>query len=169
MTGSVSTLPQFRVPDDLVEVDQWVLWRHESRTKIPYTTAGRRASSTDPATWCSYEEARAAWYLNATAEESSVCDLHREGALRQQRVGAARHLVEDLHIENQLKFGVHLDTEVAKQNAKEIFSECPLQGKAKGGNVLFEVLAVDERPYVLAFPSDQQRQLYAVRKPSEGR
>lgn len=64
MTGSVSTLPQLRVPDDLVEVDQWVLWRNENRTKIPYTAAGRRASSTDPATWCSYEEALAAWHRN---------------------------------------------------------------------------------------------------------
>src|ERR1700722_17418216 len=38
------------IPDDLTELDQWVLWRRETvngrQTKVPYTVGGRRASST---------------------------------------------------------------------------------------------------------------------------
>src|SRR5439155_23205258 len=49
------------VPDSLIECDQWGLWRYESRdgkpTKVPYTTRGRRASSTDPADWTDLEAA----------------------------------------------------------------------------------------------------------------
>ena len=52
------------IPRELRERRQWVLWRYEERdgkpTKVPYTARGRRASSTDPATWTSFEEARAA-------------------------------------------------------------------------------------------------------------
>lgn len=59
-TTPVSTA-DFCVPDDLTEVDQWLLWRRERETKVPYATTGRRASSTDPATWCSYDEAMEAW------------------------------------------------------------------------------------------------------------
>jgi primase-polymerase (primpol)-like protein len=51
----------FRVPDDLSEVDQWLLWRRERETKVPYSATGRRASSTDPATWCSYNDALEVW------------------------------------------------------------------------------------------------------------
>lgn len=62
MTGSVpGSIPEFRVPDDLTERDQWLLWRCERETKVPYSTTGRRASSTDPATWCSYDEALEVW------------------------------------------------------------------------------------------------------------
>jgi len=47
------------VPDDISERDQWVLWRYENRnggtTKVPYQLGGRRASSTDPSTWSSFE------------------------------------------------------------------------------------------------------------------
>jgi predicted P-loop ATPase len=49
------------VPDSLTELDQWVLWRYITRdgktTKVPYAATGRAASSTDPATWCSFERA----------------------------------------------------------------------------------------------------------------
>src|SRR5439155_25689000 len=45
----------------------WVLWRAESRgegkpTKVPYCVAdpGRRASSTDPETWATFDDAREA-------------------------------------------------------------------------------------------------------------
>lgn len=44
-----------RVPRELVERDRWV---RRSRKKVPLTTAGRAASSTDSRTWCSYREAR---------------------------------------------------------------------------------------------------------------
>jgi len=44
------------VPDDLSELAQWVLWRRENDTKVPYRTNGRRASSTDPTHWGEYAE-----------------------------------------------------------------------------------------------------------------
>ena len=41
---------------------RWVAWRYEERagslTKVPYQTATRRASSTDPSTWLTYAEAQ---------------------------------------------------------------------------------------------------------------
>jgi Primase C terminal 1 (PriCT-1) len=52
----------FRVPDDLSEYDQWVLWRYEARqgkrTKVPYQVNGKPASSTNRCTWTTFEEAR---------------------------------------------------------------------------------------------------------------
>ena len=48
-------------PDSLTERDQWVVWRYEERngssTKVPYQINGSLASSTDPKTWCSFDEA----------------------------------------------------------------------------------------------------------------
>jgi Primase C terminal 1 (PriCT-1) len=49
------------IPDDLTELDQWVLWRHERETKVPYQTNGHPASSTDPSTWSSFETAIDTW------------------------------------------------------------------------------------------------------------
>jgi hypothetical protein len=53
------------VPDDLAERDQWVLWRYEERngraTKVPYQVDRRRASSTDPSTWASFEAVTNEW------------------------------------------------------------------------------------------------------------
>ena len=51
--------PRFdQIPQALRDVPRWVCWRHEARkageggTKIPFDArTGRRASSTDPATW----------------------------------------------------------------------------------------------------------------------
>lgn len=49
------------IPPELQSRDQWVLWKIETRdgkdTKIPYQTNGRKASSTDQATWCSFTDA----------------------------------------------------------------------------------------------------------------
>jgi len=43
----------------LTAFDQWVVWRYEDRqgkaTKVPFQPDGRRASSTDPRTWRSFE------------------------------------------------------------------------------------------------------------------
>jgi len=61
MKSTVSEVATFCVPDNLAEWDQWLLWRRERETKVPYSANGRRASSTDPATWCSYEEALEVW------------------------------------------------------------------------------------------------------------
>ena len=54
-----------RIPEELRERPQWVVWRREERdgkpTKIPYQARVRaRASTTDPATWSSYQDASAA-------------------------------------------------------------------------------------------------------------
>jgi putative DNA primase/helicase len=61
-----SRIPRFQVPDDLVERDQWVLWRYEDMkgkpTKVPYQLSGKRAGTTDIRTWTIFEEARAAWF-----------------------------------------------------------------------------------------------------------
>jgi hypothetical protein len=52
------------IPVELCERDQWVLWRYETvrdrETKVPYTVRGRRASSTSPQTWASYDDVIAA-------------------------------------------------------------------------------------------------------------
>jgi hypothetical protein len=65
--GAVLTLPisDFRVPDDLTERDQWLLWRYETRhgtsTKVPYQVSGKLASSTGPRTWNSFEAVFNTW------------------------------------------------------------------------------------------------------------
>lgn len=51
-----------RIPAEMKQVPQWVLWRLEKDrtgrlTKIPYRPNERRASSTDPETWTSFAEA----------------------------------------------------------------------------------------------------------------
>lgn len=49
------------IPQELKNIKAWVVWKlekkNESETKIPYQLNGQRASSTDPNTWTSYEEA----------------------------------------------------------------------------------------------------------------
>jgi len=56
---------EFRVPDDLTERDQWVLWRYESRngkpTKVPYQVNGNRAKSDDSQTWNTFAAIVEAW------------------------------------------------------------------------------------------------------------
>ena len=59
------------VPADLKFIPRWVLWRTEAvkgkgkgkgkLTKVPYQANGLRAQSTGAATWCSFDEARAAY------------------------------------------------------------------------------------------------------------
>lgn len=55
-------------PRELQALDQWVVWRYETRqgqdkpTKVPYNPAtGARADSTEPATWASFGQACAAF------------------------------------------------------------------------------------------------------------
>ena len=56
-------IPQ-NIPEELKQLRRWVLWKHEQRngrlTKIPKTTAGRNASSTDSDTWIGFEAAMTA-------------------------------------------------------------------------------------------------------------
>ncbi len=55
--------PPGRIPAELTAARQWVCWRRELRggkpTKIPYIadTGNRKASSTDPATWRTFDDA----------------------------------------------------------------------------------------------------------------
>jgi putative DNA primase/helicase len=54
------------IPEELTELEQWVCWRYEERdaklTKVPYTPGTlRRASSTDPSTWTTFEVATQAY------------------------------------------------------------------------------------------------------------
>ena len=65
MTDYIERLRQ-SLPPELLELDQWVLWKFESRggkqTKLPYNALTRgMASSTNPATWASFESAAAAY------------------------------------------------------------------------------------------------------------
>jgi len=62
----VITAATIRVPDSLTELGQWIVWRYEQRddgkpTKVPYQVNGNRASSTDPKTWCSFDDALKIW------------------------------------------------------------------------------------------------------------
>ena len=59
-----------QIPQDLRDVPQWVLWRAEEATdkhgvtkttKVPYSTGGTRASSTDPAQWSPFEKCKDAY------------------------------------------------------------------------------------------------------------
>lgn len=54
------------IPAELQSHQRWVTWKLETRsgdkpTKIPYSTRGHRASSTNPAHWSSFGDALAAW------------------------------------------------------------------------------------------------------------
>jgi primase-polymerase (primpol)-like protein len=53
-----------RIPEELRKLKQWIIWRREDRdgepTKVPYTTMGYRASSTNPDHWSTFEAALAA-------------------------------------------------------------------------------------------------------------
>ena len=55
-----------QIPAELIQFDQWVVWRLQSRggkpTKVPYgPCTGRRASVTEPNTWASFDEAVGAY------------------------------------------------------------------------------------------------------------
>ena len=49
------------VPEELQKLNQWVLWktvvRSGTATKMPWSTCGTAASTTDPSTWTSYDNA----------------------------------------------------------------------------------------------------------------
>lgn len=53
------------VPDDLKELDQAVLWKYATRdgstTKVPYQINGKPASTTDPATWGTFDDVQAVY------------------------------------------------------------------------------------------------------------
>src|SRR5437870_5454332 len=68
--------PEFAsIPEELTVRPQWVAWQYEERggktTKVPYNAvSGRRAKSTDPETWATFEQAVA--FLKANDWVSGV-------------------------------------------------------------------------------------------------
>ncbi len=52
--------PLDNFPDEITALPQWVLWERVGGKKLPLQINGRRASSTDPTTWSTFGEARAA-------------------------------------------------------------------------------------------------------------
>jgi hypothetical protein len=66
VNAAAQVAEDFRLPDSLTELDQWVLWRAEHDTKVPYSVSGRKASSTDSQTWSTYETAFAGLRANPT-------------------------------------------------------------------------------------------------------
>lgn len=59
---SVAQIDQFvALPDDLTELPQWGMWRDEDGKKVPYQGNGRRASSSDPRTWATFEQVIETW------------------------------------------------------------------------------------------------------------
>lgn len=98
------------IPAELRRLDQWVLWKYVTRdgktTKVPYRTDGRRADTTDPATWTTYRRARAAargggfdglGYVFALDDPYTGIDLD---GCRKRKTGKvsrwAQRIVEDL-------------------------------------------------------------------------
>lgn len=51
----MTTIQFNAIPDELRSLNQWVVWKAENNTKIPYQPSGAHASSTDPSTWTTYE------------------------------------------------------------------------------------------------------------------
>jgi len=53
------------LPDDLTNLNQWVLWRFENRggkpTKVPYQVNGARAKTETADTWNSYVAVLTSW------------------------------------------------------------------------------------------------------------
>jgi len=52
--------PWQRIPQELRDLAQWVVWRYEKRgdkqTKVPYNPSGKHAKSSDPATWATFDQ-----------------------------------------------------------------------------------------------------------------
>jgi putative DNA primase/helicase len=60
------------IPGSLKEIPRWLLWKYIKKkkpdgtinwTKVPFQCSGAPASTTDPRTWCSYEDALDAWMV----------------------------------------------------------------------------------------------------------
>jgi putative DNA primase/helicase len=60
------------IPGSLKEIPRWLLWKYIKKkkpdgtifwTKVPFQTSGAPASTTDPRTWCSYDDALDAWMV----------------------------------------------------------------------------------------------------------
>jgi primase-polymerase (primpol)-like protein len=86
---------QLKIPDGLTELDQWVLWRQEDGTKVPYHPTGRKASTTRSCDWSDYDLICRTWqrYLHRYAgvgfvftESDPFCGIDLDNCL--DRAGA---------------------------------------------------------------------------------
>ena len=79
------------IPAELRDLPRWVLWRFvqvgERKTKVPFQRHGAKASSTDPATWCSFDEATQAQGFDGIgfvfSQDDDICGVdldHHRGA-----------------------------------------------------------------------------------------
>lgn len=55
------TIDYDAIPNALKALPQWLLWRHERNTKIPYQASGVEAKSNDPSTWTTFDKAQSAY------------------------------------------------------------------------------------------------------------
>ena len=69
-----------KAPKYLRDRNIWVMWKFEKRrdktTKVPYQTSGKRASTTNPATWTDYASAMEAL---CPEKDSGYCPFHGVG------------------------------------------------------------------------------------------
>lgn len=54
------------IPQQLKDVERWILWKYEDGRKVPYCVRGFRASSMKPSHWTNYEAVRAEYADNPT-------------------------------------------------------------------------------------------------------
>lgn len=47
------------VPEQMASLKQWLVWKYEAETKVPYQVDGRRGRTNDASTWSSLEEVQA--------------------------------------------------------------------------------------------------------------
>ena len=61
------------VPRELAELSQWMLWRLEHGTKVPYRVDGNRGKSNDPDCWATYEQC-----LHSETDRSGIAFVFSE-------------------------------------------------------------------------------------------
>jgi hypothetical protein len=79
---SADSDPRHRIPAELRERPQWVVWKYEPDkantqwTKVPYRARDtlRKASTTDPATWATFEEALSSFEARRDAPGRGIVD-----------------------------------------------------------------------------------------------
>ena len=64
-TSLPEQLLQFRAPQQLIALNQWVLWRMHEGRKCPFQLNGRFAKTTDPSTWAPYEIVLREWLTHS--------------------------------------------------------------------------------------------------------
>ncbi len=71
------------VPPEMKALPNWILWKYElkkdsqgnlKKTKVPRSTKGGEADSTDPATWATFEEAKETFTRKKALSPAGACD-----------------------------------------------------------------------------------------------